>query len=181
MSHIENIIFHYLSATDSEHSEGMRWYDDANAIARRLSPSDVWRGAGVIAAFSPMTPWPRNLELAESSLLSGIARTDTLGNSTRAAQRIIDGEHVFDVLKGDKTRAFAAAIADPANSTIATIDRHAYNIAMGTMEGQPKIGKRIFRELSDAYVGAANLAGIGVPQMQAITWVAFRNRKGVKV
>jgi hypothetical protein len=167
--------------TPTEHMEGLTWYDDAHALALSLSPDDVWRGAGVIAAYSPLTPWWRNVELATDSLTSGIANPKSLGNSVRAAQRILDGEHTLDVLKGDKTRAFASAIADPINSTIATIDRHAYDIAMGAIhtDDTRKIGKRVFRELSSAYVDAAFWVGIPVCSMQAITWLTHRRIKGV--
>lgn len=177
MRHVDNIIHHYLLATDDEMNQGMTWYDDAHNLALELSPNDVWRGAGVISAYSPLTPWWRNVELATDSLRTGVAATKTLPNSVRCAQLILDGLHPLDVLKGDKTRAFAAAIAEPDKSTIATIDRHAFNLAMGTMHGNPVIGKKAFRTLSAAYVEAAELAGISVAQMQAITWVVFRNHK----
>ena len=181
MNHVSNIIFHYLSATDSEYREGMDWYAEKNALALELSPNDVWRAAGVMSAYSPLMPWPRNRQLAIESLKSGIANPSALPLSVKNAQLILDGAHPLEVLKGDKTRAFCAAIADPEGSTIATIDRHAYNIAMGTMEGNPSIGKRVYRTLSAAYCDAAELAGISVAQMQAVTWVSFRRFKGVKV
>jgi hypothetical protein len=94
------------------------------------------------------------------------------------AQRILDGEHTLDVLKGDKTRAFASAIADPAGSMIATIDRHAHDIAMGRVHSdkERKIGKRVFRTLSDAYVEVASMTDHSVAQVQAITWVSWRRR-----
>ena len=179
MNHVDNIIFHYLDATEDELHAGMTWYSEANELARSLSPDNVWRGAGVIAAYSPLTPWWRNRELAIDSLTTGIANPKSLPHSVKCAQLILDGLHPLEVFKGDKTRAFASAIAEPENSTIATIDRHAYNLAMGTMEGNPTIGKRIFRTLSDAYIESANLAGISVAQMQAIAWVVFRRRKGL--
>ena len=178
-----NIMHVFLNATADQINAGMTWYDEAHSFALELSPNDPWRGAGVIAAFSPLTPWSRNVELARKQFTDGKLDGGTLTNSINAAQRIFDGEHTLDVLKGDKTRAFASAIADPANSTIATIDRHAYDIAMGAIhtDDTRKIGKRVFRTLSDAYCDAADMAGIGVAQMQAITWVAHRVVKGVKV
>ena len=177
-----NIIATYLRATDAEHASGMSWYDEANRFAASLT-GDVWQGAGIVAAFSPLTPWNRNMILARTLVENnGIMAGGTLTTSINAATRIYNGEHTLDVLKGDKVRAFASAIADPANSTIATIDRHAYDIAMGAYhtDDTRKIGKRVFRELSAAYVEAAELAGIGVAQMQAITWIAHRRIKGIK-
>lgn len=178
-----NIMSVYRDATDDERTDGMAWYDGAHALAVELSPNDPWRGAGVLAAYSPLTPWWRNVELATDSLTNdyGLARTDSLPNSVSAAQRIVSGEHPLDVLKGDKVRAFCAAIAEPANSTIATIDRHAHDVAIGRVcvDSERKIGKRVFRAMSDAYVECAEYLNIGVPQIQAITWVVWRNRKGI--
>lgn len=184
MDYLTNIMYWYLAASPEEHDYGINWYRRAHDFALELSPGDVWRGAGVIAAFSPRQNWAVNQRQAIRAFAAGTALGHTPNLHTRVmcnlAERIIKGEHTLDVLKGDKTRAFAAAIADPDNSTVATIDRHAYNIAMGTLDPDPKIGKKVFRTLSDAYVEAAELANIGVGQMQAITWTAFRNWKGVK-
>lgn len=182
MTFVMNILAMYLRATDAEVASGMSWYDDAHALALDLTGGDAWKGAGVIAAFSPLTPWDRNVFLARTLFENGgVMEGGTLKNSINAAVRIYNGEHTLDVLRGDKVRAFASAIADPANSTIATIDRHAYDIAMGAYhtDDTRKIGKRVFRELSDAYCEAAELAGISVAQMQAITWVAHRRIKGI--
>jgi hypothetical protein len=179
-----NIMHVFTLATDDEIREGATWYNDAHRLALELSPEDVWRGAGVIAAFSPLTPWTQNVILARRLFANdGVMEGGTLANSISAATRIYNGEHTLDVLKGDKTRAFASAIADPHGSTIATIDRHAYDIAMGAtfVDSTRKIGKRVFRDLSDAYVVAANELGFSVAQTQAITWVAVRRIKGVKV
>ena len=182
---VTNIVHWFLSATDSEIADGTEWYREAHALALELSPGDVWRGAGVLAAFSPRSSWTQNVRKARQAFEAGtaIGHTPNLhtGAMCRAAERILQGEHTLDVLKGDKTRAFASAIADPDNSTIATIDRHAYNIAMGTLDPDPKINKGTFRTLSDAYVEAAELCGVSVAQIQAITWVAFRRWKGVRV
>ena len=178
--HIDNILATYARRTSDETRAGMSWYDDAHALALSLSPDDVWRGAGVIAAFSPLTPWNRNVELARIMFDSnGMMSGGTLVNSINAASRIFHGEPTLDVLKGDKTRAFASAIADPAGSTMATIDRHAFNVAMGTFDNNVSIGKRAFRECSAAYVDAAFWCDIPVCAMQAITWLTHRRQKGV--
>lgn len=179
MSHVDNIIYVYLNATDSEITEGMEWYSNAFSLATALSPDNVWRGAGVISAFSPICPWWRNKQLAINTFETGIATGHTTMFNT-FAQRIYDGEHPLMVLKGPKQRAFCAAIATNGQTDIATIDRHAYDIAMGMVNTKRNITKNVFHQLSNAYSEAALLAGISTAQMQAITWVAWRNRKGVK-
>lgn len=180
VSLMDNILRTYAARTPTEHMAGLTWYDNAHSLALELSPSDPWRGAGVIAAFSPLTPWNRNVELARAMFESrGTLSTGTLSNSLSAARRIHNGEPTLEVLKGDKTRAFASAIADPINSTMATIDRHAFNVAMGTFDNNVSIGRRAFRDCSAAYVDAAFWCDIPVCAMQAITWLTHRRQKGV--
>lgn len=182
MTYAENIVAVYDRATDAERVEGMSWYNDAHDLALSLSPGDPWRGAGVIAAFSPVCPWSRNVTLARNAFETGTATGHT-AMFNGFAQRILDGEHPLDVLNGDKTRAFCSAIADPAGSEIATIDRHAHDIAMGRVftDAERKIGKRLFRTMSAHYREAAFEVNLSVAQIQAITWVRWRNEKGVKV
>lgn len=179
MTFAENIVSVFESATDSEYAEGMAWYNNTHDTALRLSPDNVWRGAGVIAAFSPQQKWEQNLAFATRALQTGIATGHTK-MMCEQAQRILDGEHPLDVLGGMKVRAFAAAIATNGESDIATIDRHAHDIAMGRVftEKERKIGKRLFRTMSEHYRQAALEVGIATAQMQAVTWVVWRNRKG---
>jgi|SRR6478735_5705048 len=175
-----NIMSVYRRATADEIAGGMDWYERANALALELSPGDAWRGAGVLAAFSPMRQWPVNVKHARDCFATGTASGHT-GTMNRIAQRIYDGEHALDVLNGDKTRAFCAAIADPFGSTIATIDRHAHDVAAGRVfsDSERKIGKRVFRAMSAAYVECADYLGVSVAQVQAITWVVWRREKGL--
>lgn len=182
MTFAENIVAVFERATPTELSEGMSWYDDAHALAESLSPGDVWRGAGVIAAFSPNAQWNRTVLLATDSLRTGRARTDYLPVMVAQAQRILDGEPALDVLKGDKVRAFCSAIADPAGSEIATIDRHAHDIAVGRVfsERERKITRKTFRIMSEHYRQASFEVGVSVAQIQAVTWVRWRNEKGIK-
>lgn len=179
MTFAENIVAVWERATPSERAEGMAWYDDAHALALDLSPGDVWRGAGVIASYSPIVQWPRTVILASDSLRSGVARTDYLPVMVAQAQRILDGEPALSVLNGPKVRAFASAIADPAGSEIATIDRHAHDIAVGRVfsERERNITKRKFRIMSEHYRQASFEVGVSVAQIQAVTWVRWRNEK----
>lgn len=177
-TYAQNIINCYNEATPEEVKEGLHWYDNARNIAFDIAGGDISKGAGVLSAFSPLTPWYRTLELASDSLRIGTARTDTLGNSSRAAQRIIDGEHPLEVLKGLKTRAFYSAIADP-NTELVTIDTHAYSIAIGykitAAQAGKKIPIRLYRTLSHAYIEAAHILDMSPIDVQAITWVHWRN------
>ncbi len=177
-NYVENIISVYLRATDSQYWDGMEWYNDAHHLAHSLSPNDIWRGAGVIAALSPMKQWPENVRLARIAFETGKA-TGHIGTHVEYAQRILDGEHPLAVMNGDKTRNFCEAIATNGMSKTATIDRHAHDIAMFKVftDKARKIGKRLYRDMASAYGEAAELAGISVNQMQAVTWVTWKESK----
>lgn len=181
MHFTENIAAVYSRATDSERASGMVWYNDAHSLALELSPSDVWRGAGVIAALSPLKTWTLNVRLAREAFATGTA-SGNIGIHNAIAQRILDGAHPLDVMRGDKTRNFTSAIATNGMSDTATIDRHAYDIAYGKVftDATRKIGKRVYRELADAYADVARDVDISVNQIQAITWVTWRREKGIK-
>lgn len=175
--YLTNIIACFLRATDTDIDDGTHWYDNVRALATQWADGDTWKGAGVIAAYSVNTPWWRNLELAKSSLELGFARADTLTDNALKAQLIIDGAPVLPTLHGPKITAFASAIADP-NSSIATVDSHAYSIAKNRhyTTKEAKFGIRTYREIAAAYSEAAELAGYSVSQLQAITWVSWRKR-----
>lgn len=182
MTYAENIIAVYNRATEQQRDEGMSWYRDAHNLAMTLSPDDIWRGAGVISAYSPMTPWHRNVELAKHALTTGDVPDNFLPAMVNAVKRILNGEHPLNVLGGDKTRSFAEAIATGGMGNIATIDRHAHDIAAGRVyaDSERKIGKVLYRRMAAHYFEAAREAGISVNQIQAVTWLVWRSEKGIK-
>lgn len=173
-----NILKVYRSANETEYQQGMDWYSSANNLSHVIGRGDVWKGAGLIAAFSPLTPWWRNVELAIDSAFTGKARTDTLGNSSRIAQRILDGEHPLDVIKGMKTRAFCQNIANNGDTDNITVDVHAFSIAHYKRIPSSKIvmGKGLYNEIAESYRRAAISQDISPQRMQAITWVVWRNK-----
>lgn len=177
MQFTRNILKVYRSASPAQIEKGMEWYSSAHNLAFVIGRGDVWKGAGLLAAYSPLTPWWRNVELATDSAFTGTARTDTLSNSARIAQLILDGNDPREVIKGQKTRTFCENIALNGQSKNVTVDVHAYSIAMGKPIPSSKInlGKRLYREIEDCYRRAAKREGLMETQIQAITWVVWRD------
>jgi hypothetical protein len=95
------------------------------------------------------------------------------------AQRILDGEHPLDVLKGDKTRSFAEAIATRGEGAIATVDCHAHDIAMARVcrEDERDLGKRNYRAIALAYAEVAEYNAVSVNRVQAVTWVRWKRER----
>lgn len=181
MHYAWNILDVWRKATPAQLNEGMTWYDTARNSAMELDPKNVERAAGIIAALSPMVNWSRNLEMARFVYANGHANGLGLGGNCRKAEAILSGANPLDILGGDKVRSFYMTIADPANAELVVIDRHAFDIALGRVhsDADRKIGKRVYRMLSEAYRNAATIANVTPSQMQAVTWVTHRALKGI--
>lgn len=175
---VANILRVYRSATDAQLMTGLRWYDDAHSLALALDPTNPARAAGVIAALSPMVRWNVNVRLAVRAYADGVA-SGGLSTSCAKANRILAGEAPLDVLKGNKVRAFylnMLAPSDPSGGV--TVDRHAFDVAVGRVtDGGTRaiLAKNgMYQFFADLYHEAARIAGVGSAQMQAVTWVVWR-------
>lgn len=191
MPTVTNVIHSYLTASDAAMSEGMSWYNDAHDFARSLDPVRFHRAAGVIAALSPMNVWTNNkakaaLFYAQNGIVEfGKGNSNGIGMraNVEKAIRIYNGEDALDVLGGDKVRAFYLTILDPTADTTPVIDRHAFDIAVGKKtddKARSILGRKgVYETFANVYREAANMAGIGAPQMQAVTWVAWREKHNI--
>ena len=181
---VDNILSTFDRATAAEIDAGKSWYLAANALAWEIDPMRPFNGAGVIAALSPRLRWDKNEAYARLAYsLKGYAITEvanyipTLNNSRIKALRMVNGEHVSDVLgKGLKTNAFWDNILNPYTSEAVTVDKHAFDIANGVRTGYSTvITDKAYREVESLYREAAHIVGIAPLHMQAICWVQWRN------
>ena len=172
--------------TASEHAmrNGLSWYPRANNLARTLDGGSGLQGAGVLAALSPITPWGRNVELACTAFDLGFLAGGTLPRNIEKVNRILDGEHPLDVLAGDKVRNFFMAIFDPTSPTAVVVDRHAFDIAIGKVTNDAArvtLGRKgEYARFARAYERAGREVGYSASTVQAVTWEAWRARKGIK-
>lgn len=176
---VANILKVYRSATDAQLAEGINWYTEAHTACLALDPINPARPAGVMAALSPKTPWPRNRALADLAFADGVATGGMPANCVKAT-RILNGEAPLDVLGGPKVRNFYLNILNPSDPNGGvTVDVHAFNVAVGRVT-TPDVDiailnrKGAYEAFADAYHEAARIAGIGSAQMQAVTWVVWR-------
>lgn len=176
-----NVLAVYRTADDAQRADGMTWYVEAHALAITLARSaghDILRAAGVISALSPRMNWARNQTLAIRTYAEGGISAGALGVSVRLADAIYNGADVMSTLKAPKTRAFATVIADPTDTQNVVIDRHAMSVAHGrqtTDAESAALGRKGWYEAyATAYRKAAAEVGITASQMQAVTWVAWR-------
>lgn len=192
---VANILAVYNAATADDLREGLAWYQTAHNWCRVQAGSNrphlVARNAGIVAALSPLNGWGNNKrKAAELISLRGRVAVEKgkpngigLGANVAKAVAIYNGADPLDILKGDKVRAFYATILDPQGDVSPVVDRHAFDIAVGERTDEKRRGilsrKGVYEQFANAYREAAKVAGIGAPQMQAVTWIAWRNIHGI--
>lgn len=178
---VDNILRVYERADSESISAGMNWYSDAHQFAASID--NPFRSAGVIAALSPKSGWTNNKNKA-AQLYSQDGDGTHIGmrGPVSKAIRIYRGEDALDVLGGDKERAFYVNIVEPDNTWAVTIDRHAYDLAIGQYhnekERSPLSRKGEYDRFAGAFRSAASSVGIRPSELQAITWVQWRKEHG---
>jgi hypothetical protein len=175
---VRNILKTYRSATDAQLAQGMTWYEEAHALALVLDPADPARAAGVISALSPRVLWSYNQKLAIRLYAEGGLTSGGLSGNLAKANAIYNGADIAETLRASKTVAFAGVINDPTDPYSVVVDRHAVSVALGrqsTDAEKESVSKRaVYDHYADAYRIAARRAGISPSQMQAVTWVVWR-------
>ena len=192
---IHNIISVYRDADETQHAEGLLWYDNAQKAAYHIAVKydvPVYIVAAVIAALSPNNKWTRNVTNADAligAFISGdgllSVKVSTYHAMKQKAWDILAARPDYDgakrMLKGQKITSFFCDIMGEFN---VTIDGHAQNIAYGERVGltddRSNIGKKEYRALQAAYEAAAERLGLMPYQLQAITWRVWRDRHGIK-
>jgi len=186
---VSNVLAIYNIASEDALREGLAWYQTAHNWCRVTSkgrPHLMRRNAGIVAALSPMNEWQNNKRKAAELIslrgnvvtVKGQPNGIGLGANVAKACLIYKGADPLDVLKGDKVRAFYRTIVDPMGDIDPVVDRHAFDIAVGERTDDKRRGilsrKGVYTEFANVYREAAKVAGIGSAQMQAVTWVAWK-------
>lgn len=181
---VDNILKCYAAATETERADGLSWYPRARRYAEDLGgrygvPARVV--SGVIAALSPMTGWDQNLIDAENLLKrGGRAKVTTYKANRRKAARILRGAEPSKNLGRFKTLSFFECIEG--NPAQVCIDRHASAIAYGRNLNDAERGALVgvtYERLQNAYRSAARAVNLKPYELQAITWVSWRNKKAL--
>jgi hypothetical protein len=180
---VENIVRVFRSADASQLARGTSWYADAHTIALGFDRNNVRRAAGILAAVSPRVKWNRNITIAARTYVEGFA-SGTLNGSCAKATAILKGAEPLDVLGGPKTRAFFGVIVDPTNPTDVVVDRHAFDIAAGMVTNdktRAPIGKaKGYETIAALYRDAARILGMSPSQVQAVTWIVWRETESIE-
>ena len=181
---IDNILKVYAESTEKEKADGLSWYPAARRYAEDLAGRYGVAArvvSGVIAALSPMTSWEQNTKDAEQFLrFKSRATVTTYRANKRKAARILKGFEPAANLGRYKTLSFFECIEG--NNAQVCIDRHAAAVAYGrvlTNRERDTIRGVTYERLQNAYHKAAQVLNLKAYELQAITWVSWRNKKGL--
>ncbi len=161
----------YGDAPPGLREEGLTWYERAHEIAYGLERRTAV-GSGVLAALSPMTSWPRNVELATILIDRGDCPHTMRCRLTARAIRL--GAPPLCVLNGPKVRAFYSCIETGGDCDGVCIDRHAYRAAVGQRPRRAAPSIREYEGIANEYREAAARAGVTPPRLQAVVWCVQR-------
>lgn len=189
---VNNILRYYEIATPEDIQDGLVWYDEAHDFADKLANRysvKIQQSSGIISALSPQTSWSSNKVIADS-FISSRGRT-TVGNTTRLnkARKILKKESPEEILAllsttpdgALKTKAFFKNILWPNKETDLTVDRHCIatcfqrpekTFALSNSESQMTRLQYMF--IDQCYKKSADKIGIMKHQLQAITWLTYR-------
>lgn len=187
---VEHVTAVFREATAEQVLTGSDWYKEAHSVAEGLSERygvTLEVAAGVIAALSPMQSWGANKNLAERFLAAGGLDSGYLSSGLAKARAILEGldpEVAFGTPTSRKTRAFYHSIVTSGITDSVCIDRHAYDIATDTRNTdatRPSLAGKRYDEVARVYIHAARVLSaefgeISPAQVQAVTWVAWRQK-----
>lgn len=171
---------------DSKLTNVGNWYNEASEFAQQLSIEfdvDYLKVCGIISALSPLKSWNENKRITRLFLEFGIiSHTKSQG---KKAELILTNtskdleSSILTILRGAKIKSFFLNIAYPKTSDAVTIDRHAISIAIGRSitKGEGHLTELQYDWLVGCYVEASEIAGVLPSEMQAVTWVRWRELK----
>jgi hypothetical protein len=155
-------------ATYGQIEQASKWYLDAERVAEEVArnlDTTLEVGATVVSAFSPRERWSLNVVKAIKFSLG--ESVTALGNNIRMANAALTLG--YDALKGQKTNAFARAIAGDENAVV--IDVWMLR-ALGIEKKSPT--QLQYKEMAKAVTSVAVEYGMTPRAMQALIWIIVR-------
>ena len=157
-----------MQATLAQMEQASIWYRDAEEVAEDVArnlDTTLEVGASIVAAFSPRERWSTNVSKAIAYSM-GQRPKGLQNNLTMADNAVIKG---FDALKGQKTNAFARAIAGDTDAVV--IDVWMMRAAAMPTDSP---NKSQYNECANAVRVIADEFGITARTTQALIWIVKR-------
>jgi hypothetical protein len=193
-SYTVNIDKVFKQATKKEVNHGLSWYRDALKACQGMADTyelPLHIVVGVCAALSPTNRWERNLIdtnnmlacFVEGGYAEDCAPCTYKTMRDKAWDILQTNPHNIDdtvfILRGPKITDFFYCIM---GQDVCVIDGHAWCIANAdrrTMQDVHNIGKKLRKDLQQAYSKAGKKHGMTAFEMQAATWVAWKRMHNV--
>jgi hypothetical protein len=158
-----------MQATFAQVEQASVWYHEAQEVAEDVAENlgvSLEIGASIVAAFSPRERWSSNV--AKALAFSMGKPVAGLQNNYRMAQSAL--ENGFDALRGQKTNAFARAIAGDPNAVVIDV----WMIRAAGMDASKGVNKSQYNMLADAVRRMAKEHGLTPRTAQALIWIVKR-------
>jgi len=168
-TYYQNFLALVLEATFGQVEQAAVWYMEAEKVAEQVAENldtTLEVGASVVSAFSPRERWTSNVAKAIAFSL-GESVTGLSNNLKMANASLILG---FDALKGQKTNAFARAIAGDENAVVVDV----WMMRAAGYDGETSPNKTQYKEISEAVVRIAEKFGMTPRVAQALIWIMVR-------
>jgi hypothetical protein len=171
----------YRDSSDSEKRDGIAWYPLINETCVQLANEfgvPLQTVAYVCAALSPRIHWLNCLDATRAILAQDSEfryagyRRQWEAAKTCVRENVLPG--------GQKVTRFAENIL--LNPSVVTVDTHAMSIALDhRIENQnvASVTASVYLTIEAAYLSTAKRLGLLGYELQAITWIAWRNRHAV--
>ena len=157
-----------MQATLAQMEQASVWYRDAEEVAEDVArnlDTTLEVGASIVAAFSPRERWSTNVSKAIAYSM-GQRPKGLQNNLTMADNAMVKG---FDALNGQKTNAFARAIAGDTDAVV--IDVWMMRAAQMPSDSP---NKSQYNECANAVRVIADEFGITARTTQALIWIVKR-------
>jgi putative NIF3 family GTP cyclohydrolase 1 type 2 len=158
-----------MQATLAQVEQASVWYHDAQDVAHNVASNlgvSMEVGASIVAAFSPRERWSSNVHKALSFSMG--MQVKGLTNNIKMANDAL--ELGFDALKGQKTNAFARAIAGDTDAVVIDV----WMIRAAGMDASKGVNKSDYNMLADTVRNIASEHGLTPRTAQALIWIVKR-------
>jgi hypothetical protein len=158
-----------LQATLAQVEQASVWYFEAQEVAEDVAENlgvSLEVGASIVAAFSPRERWSSNV--AKSLAFSMGKPVVGLSNNLRMAESAMTNG--FNALNGQKTNAFARAIAGDSDAVVIDV----WMIRAAYLDASKGVNKTQYNTLVDSVRKVAKEFGLTPRTAQALIWIVKR-------
>lgn len=187
----KTLVDNIINIFEQSEEDDVSWYDDALLYAKflfsRQHDLTVPQIVGIIAALSPQKSWQENKRLARDFVISGkqhgttqafLNKARDIAKLNKQVGRTVTMEaQIVDILNGEKIKAFFLNILYPQKNTGVTVDRHTIEIAVGHKLTNHRLTVKQYQFFQRAYMLASIELNYLPHEIQAMTWVFWRQYK----